>query len=95
MIFVGLLFSAFFGIFIDRTRQFKKTIKTCMCISAIFACLLMVLLQFNDNEVWIATSILAFGAFSLSIYPISLELGVETTFPVSEVTSTGILILIG
>jgi hypothetical protein len=35
------------------------------------------------------------GFFSIPVFPISLELGVETTFPVAEATSSGVLIIAG
>jgi hypothetical protein len=37
----------------------------------------------------------ALGFFTIPIFPISLELGVESTFPVAEATSSGILIISG
>jgi FLVCR family MFS transporter 7 len=39
--------------------------------------------------------LIALGFFAIPIFPISLELGVETTFPVAEATSSGILIIAG
>lgn len=95
MIVAGLMFSAVFGVFVDRTRLFEETMKACMCATSLAACCLMVLARFPGMELWVALSVLAFGAFSLSIYPIGLELGVETTFPAPEATSTGLLILTG
>jgi len=35
------------------------------------------------------------GFFAIPVFPISLELGVESTFPVAEATSSGILIIAG
>lgn len=35
------------------------------------------------------------GAFSIPQFPIGVELGVETTFPVMEATSSGVLVIFG
>lgn len=35
------------------------------------------------------------GAFSIPQFPIGIEMGVETTFPVYEATSSGLLVLSG
>jgi len=39
--------------------------------------------------------LMALGCFTIPIFPIGLELGVETTFPIAEATSSGILITFG
>uniref|UniRef100_A0A915EQ25 Uncharacterized protein n=1 Tax=Ditylenchus dipsaci TaxID=166011 RepID=A0A915EQ25_9BILA len=95
MIIAGLVGSSVFGVFVDKTRLFEETMKVCMCMAAFSASALMVLLQFENMEAWLLTAIICFGGFSLAIYPIGMELGVETTFPAPPATSTGLLILIG
>lgn len=35
------------------------------------------------------------GIFTIPVFPISLELGVESTFPVAEASSSGILVIAG
>lgn len=49
--------------------------------------------MFNDSgqAVVIAFSLCVFGFFGLSLLPVFMELGVEVTYPVSEVTSSGLL----
>jgi FLVCR family MFS transporter 7 len=95
MIVCGLIGSALFGIFVDKTRLFEETMKICLCIASVAASSLLVALQYESQQWWIALSIGAFGAFGFAIYPIGLEIGVETTFPVPEATSTGLLIIMG
>ena len=36
-----------------------------------------------------------FGTFAFAMYPISMELAVEITYPVAEATSSGLLIVSG
>ncbi|KAI1722576.1 major facilitator superfamily domain-containing protein [Ditylenchus destructor] len=95
MIVSGLVASSIFGIFVDKTRLFQETMKVCMCLAALTACVLTVLTQFAGMEIWLLLTIICFGALALALYPIGLELGVETTYPAPEATSTGLLILTG
>lgn len=96
MIVTGCIASCFIGIFVDKTRLFEQTMKVCMSLASICACgLLVAILTGNSNEIWILLAISSFGACALSMYPLGLELGVETTFPAPEALSTGILILTG
>lgn len=48
-----------------------------------------------DLQVPIALSCGFFGLFGLPVYPIGNELAVETTYPVGEATSSGILFMFG
>lgn len=96
MIVAGCAASCVIGIFVGKTRLFEETMKVCFSISAICACGLLVAIQTGkSNEIWILLAISGFGACALSMYPLGLELGVETTFPAPEAISTGILILTG
>ena len=47
------------------------------------------------NKVLIALAVSGFGFFGFAVYPIGLELSVESTYPVAEATSSGVLMLSG
>ncbi|KAI6186747.1 hypothetical protein M3Y98_00166100 [Aphelenchoides besseyi] len=87
------------GYIVDKTKKFKETIKTCYICVAIFAVAInLVLRRQRDgvtDDVILVILLCLFGFFSIPVFPISLELGVETTFPVAEATSSGVLIIAG
>ena len=51
--------------------------------------------RLRDQHVWVALTSGLFGGFGLTIYPISMELAVEVTYPVAEATSSGLCIVGG
>lgn len=48
-----------------------------------------------DMDLWLLISCFVFGIFGLAAYPVGLQLSAECTFPVSETTSTGLVVLSG
>jgi len=91
----GLVGSALSGIYVDRTKKFEETMKVCFAGAGIAACSFCVAVQYHDVAVWVALSVGMFGLFGFAMYPIGLEIGVETTYPVAEATSSGIIIIAG
>jgi hypothetical protein len=53
------------------------------------------LARYKDQEILLATMVTAFGTFGFAMYPISMELAVEITYPVAEATSSGLLVVSG
>jgi hypothetical protein len=51
--------------------------------------------HYERMEALIAVSISLVGFFGVALFPVSLELAVECTFPVAEATSAGLLIMSG
>ena len=51
--------------------------------------------RLSDISVAIAVVISGIGLFGFAFYPIGLELAVESTYPVAEATSSGVLMLSG
>ena len=49
----------------------------------------------RDQHIAVGVAITIFGMFGFAIYPTSLELAVELTYPVAEATSTGLIFLSG
>ncbi|CAD6189994.1 unnamed protein product [Caenorhabditis auriculariae] len=96
---IGTLTSLLCGHIADKTKKFKEIIRVC----SIGFCLSVIALRFfltKKNES-VADSIIIFvivgamGAFSIPQFPIGVEMGVETTFPVLEATSSGLLVIFG
>ncbi|XP_077972584.1 solute carrier family 49 member A3-like [Styela clava] len=95
MIGAGLVGAAIAGIIVDKTKRYLEITKICYTI----ACLSLVAfaVMHNREGLWvpIAISCGVFGLFGLPVYPIGNELSVETTYPVGEATSSGILFMFG
>ncbi|EFP05581.1 hypothetical protein CRE_27365 [Caenorhabditis remanei] len=99
---VGTMTSLLAGHIADKTRRFKEIIRVC---TVGFSCSVITLRMFLDRpaekslDSWdpIIVYILCgcLGAFSIPQFPIGVELGVETTFPVMEATSSGVLVIFG
>ncbi|KAI6228694.1 hypothetical protein M3Y99_01196100 [Aphelenchoides fujianensis] len=87
------------GWVVDKTKRFKEVIKTCYICVAIFAIAINLHLrrpnQGPSDDVVLVVLLCLLGFFSIPVFPISLELGVETTFPIAEATSSGVLIIAG
>ncbi|KJH43180.1 transporter, major facilitator family protein [Dictyocaulus viviparus] len=80
MIVGGIIGAAGSGIFVDRTKMYEETMK---------------LTLHTDLVPFLAITCVLFGIFGLATYPVGLELSAECTFPVSEATSTGLIVLSG
>lgn len=96
---VGTMTSLLAGHIADKTRKFKEIIRVC---TVGFSCSVITLRMFLNKPsngpldsivVYILCGCL--GAFSIPQFPIGVELGVETTFPVMEATSSGVLVIFG
>ncbi|XP_053379962.1 solute carrier family 49 member A3-like [Mercenaria mercenaria] len=95
MIVTGTVFAALGSIYVDRTKKFDEVLK----ISFGLACLAVIaftqVTRQRDQHIWVAVTSALFGGFALVIYPVSLELAVEVTFPVAAATSSGLCIITG
>ncbi|GMT11073.1 hypothetical protein PFISCL1PPCAC_2370 [Pristionchus fissidentatus] len=93
---VGSLAAIAAGRYVDRTKRFKETVRWCMLAFALIATAMAALLRTPvpplSSRSYSALFILLaalLGAASSPIYPIGIELAIETTFPVMEATSGG------
>jgi FLVCR family MFS transporter 7 len=85
----------YLGIFVDRTKMYEETMKVAMALAVVFGLLFVQLSLHANLHVFIAISCLAFGILGLATYPVGLDLASECSFPVSETTSTGFIVLCG
>ena len=90
----GLCGSAVFGIYVEKTKKFKKAINLITILTVGFGVLLN--FSFLIGQVRL-TALLAFvtGFAMISMIPIGYVFGVELTYPVDEVFSTGIQLCCG
>lgn len=95
MIIGGVFGAAASGIFVDRTKLYEETLKIALGLAVIFGLIFLQLTLHTGHSVLLAITCLLFGVLGLATYPIGLELASECTFPVSEATSTGLIVLSG
>ncbi|KHJ95999.1 hypothetical protein OESDEN_04041 [Oesophagostomum dentatum] len=96
---VGVIASLICGAIADCTKKFKELVRICWICFALTALVVRVWLRHKwtspgDSVVFLLACAFL-GAFSIPQFPIGVEMGVETTFPVYEATSSGFLVLSG
>lgn len=95
MIIGGIVGAAGSGIFVDRSKMYEETLKVSMGLAVVFGLIFMQLTLHTNLSPFLAFTCVLFGIFGLASYPVGLELSAECTFPVSEATSTGLIVLSG
>ncbi|XP_045126687.1 uncharacterized protein B0416.5-like [Portunus trituberculatus] len=95
MILCGFVGSAVTGVAADRTKAFTPITKLFYGCAAIFAIFMMEMFLVPGQPTLVAIACGLFGFFGVGVYPIGLELAVETTFPVEESISTAFIFMSG
>ncbi|VIO89515.1 Major Facilitator Superfamily protein [Brugia malayi] len=95
MIIGGVFGASASGMFVDRTKLYEETMKVCMSLAVIFGVVFLQLSLHSDLIICLVIVAFLFGVFGLASYPVGLELASECTFPVSETTSSGLVVLCG
>ncbi|CAK8680793.1 unnamed protein product [Clavelina lepadiformis] len=95
LIGAGFVGSAIAGFIVDKTKRFIEVTKVCYAL-AIVALVVFAVMHNKANQ-WVVLTCMCglFGFFSIPVYPIGNELAVETTYPVGEATSSGIVFMSG
>ncbi|KHN86929.1 Uncharacterized protein Tcan_03201 [Toxocara canis] len=95
MISGGTIGAAVSGTFVAKTKLYEETMKVCLSLAVVMGLTFLQLTLHPGLEWFIITTCLLFGALGLATYPVGLEMSAECTFPVSETTSTGLIVLSG
>ncbi|CAI5455198.1 unnamed protein product [Caenorhabditis angaria] len=95
MIVGGVFGAAASGVFVDRTKLYEETLKIALGLAVVFGLTFLQLTLYPGLNIFILATCLLFGVLGLATYPIGLELASECTFPVSEATSSGLIVLSG
>uniref|UniRef100_A0A8R1TQZ2 Major facilitator superfamily (MFS) profile domain-containing protein n=1 Tax=Onchocerca volvulus TaxID=6282 RepID=A0A8R1TQZ2_ONCVO len=95
MIIGGVFGATISGIFVDRTKLYEETMKVCMSVAVIFGVIFLQLALHSGLIIYLVITAFLFGVFGLASYPVGLELASECSFPVSETTSSGFIVLSG
>ncbi|KAF7638247.1 hypothetical protein Mgra_00002220 [Meloidogyne graminicola] len=80
---------------VDRTKLYVETMKVSMAVAVGFGLIFLQLILHREVDIWIFFACFIFGVFGLAAYPVGLQLSAECTYPVSETTSTGLVVLSG
>jgi FLVCR family MFS transporter 7 len=88
----GLVSAGLVGLYVDKTGKHQIMIQLCSLTAFIGSIFFFLGAKPNAYHFLILGSTIL-GAGGFPIIPMAMELGVEATFPVSEGTSTGILLL--
>ncbi|XP_038064524.1 solute carrier family 49 member A3-like isoform X1 [Patiria miniata] len=95
MIGGGIIGAIIAGAYVDKTKKFEPTAKLCFTSAVLGLIAFCSLACYRGLDVYVAVTAGVFGTFGFGAYPVIMELGVETTFPVSEATTTGFLFMAG
>eukprot|EP01126_Amoeba_proteus_P022281 TRINITY_DN2255_c0_g1_i10.p1 TRINITY_DN2255_c0_g1~~TRINITY_DN2255_c0_g1_i10.p1 ORF type:complete len:287 (-),score=57.62 TRINITY_DN2255_c0_g1_i10:102-962(-) len=91
IVVVGLLGAFIAGLVLDRTHKYKELLLITY-VGTVYSLIWFSLSLSPDHVILVACSCGAFGFFTTALLPLSLEGGVEVTYPaVSEELSSGLL----
>ncbi|XP_054648649.1 solute carrier family 49 member A3 [Dunckerocampus dactyliophorus] len=91
----GVVGAVLLGLYVDKTKKFIEAIKVNMSLSTLVACVFAVVCLMQEQKVAVATLCALFGFFGFSIYPPMMEMSVESSYPVGEATSAGLIFISG
>ncbi|KAE9421562.1 hypothetical protein Angca_004716, partial [Angiostrongylus cantonensis] len=96
---IGVVASLICGVVADCTKKFKELIRVCWVCFAFTVIFTRFWLRRKWSGAWDSVVLMlacaGLGSFSIPQFPIGVEMGVETTFPIYEATSSGLLVLSG
>ena len=96
MLVAGFFGSIFIGFAVQKFGKMEEIFKICYGLTTLIGCILfIVFMRKSDQSVMIAICCAFFGVFGFGMYPISLELSVENTYPVDEAAGTALTFLSG
>ncbi|XP_072251251.1 solute carrier family 49 member A3 [Leuresthes tenuis] len=91
----GILGSGALGLYVDKTKKFIEATKINMSLSALACIAFSVVSLMPQQKIAVATVCSLLGLFGFSIYPVVMELSVESSYPVGEATATGLIFVSG
>ncbi|XP_070541018.1 solute carrier family 49 member A3-like isoform X1 [Ptychodera flava] len=90
---IGFIGAILVSLFVDRTKLFEESLKFTQAMASVMSILMFVASFIPNMESVILISIILCGIFSSATYPVCLELAVETSYPVAQGTSVGLLLI--
>ncbi|XP_043983054.1 solute carrier family 49 member A3 [Gambusia affinis] len=94
-IIFGIVGAGAVGVYVDKTKKFTEVTKIGLSLSTLSCIAFSVVSLMPHQKVVVAAVSSLFGFFGFSIYPIAMELSVESSYPVGEATSAGLIFVSG
>lgn len=85
----GIIGSGILGTYVEITRKYRVAMIIVGCIAIVGP--MGLLGAFQTSEVWPVCMAAFLLGFDLAILPVGIDYGVESTFPIAEPISTGLL----
>jgi len=95
MVVGGFVGAAVFSYIVERTKLYEELINILFAITVIIAIIFIMIFHIRDIEWVLAVVSTVLGFLAVGIYPMCLEVGVETTYPIDESISTGAIVVMG
>ncbi|XP_069623766.1 solute carrier family 49 member A3 isoform X1 [Ranitomeya imitator] len=83
------------GLYVDRTKKFTEVVKISFALTALTVIVFAVVSNLKKVAPLLVVICSLLGFFGFAIYPISMELAVECSYPVGEGSSTGLAFISG
>ncbi|XP_073405739.1 solute carrier family 49 member A3-like [Dendrobates tinctorius] len=83
------------GLYVDRTKKFTEVVKISFALTALNVIVFAVASNLKKVAPLLVVICSLLGFFGFAIYPISMELAVECSYPVGEGSSTGLAFISG
>lgn len=90
---LGVFASFFVGMYLDKTKAYKKIIVLCTIGSMVFIGLSIFTLPYGNVALFTFT-IGVVGIFVVPIIPVSYAFAVELTYPIDETVSNGMMLMV-
>nr|XP_002123744.1 solute carrier family 49 member A3 [Ciona intestinalis] len=95
MIGAGFVGSGIAGVIVDKTKRFIEVTKVGFTLGVSALIVFGIFHNHVNESALIASMCGLFGFFGIPVYPVGNELAVETTYPVGEATSSGVVFMSG
>ncbi|XP_073517802.1 solute carrier family 49 member A3 isoform X2 [Phyllobates terribilis] len=94
-ILFGAIGALLCGLYVDRTKKFTEVVKISFALTALTVIAFAMVSNLKKVAPLLVVISSLLGFFGFAIYPISMELAVECSYPVGEGSSTGLAFISG
>ncbi|XP_076793873.1 solute carrier family 49 member A3 isoform X1 [Arvicanthis niloticus] len=91
----GILGALLLGLYVDRTKHFTEATKIGLCLTSMTFVAFALVAQLQGQTFALAAICSLLGLFGFSVAPVVMELAVESSFPVGEGASAGLIFVLG
>ena len=88
----GMFFAGIAGYIMDKTHAYRECLRYCFILATLSLVFLLAMI-YHNNFGWLCVASAALGTFSVGLSPFAIEMCAEITYPISEDTSVGMLLV--